>query len=78
VPVGAKGGFYPKKLPMGSGRDAIFEAGASAYKNYVSSLLSITDNIGLDGVIPPADVTRRDQDDPYFVVAADKGTATFS
>ncbi|PDQ20319.1 NAD-glutamate dehydrogenase [Mesorhizobium sanjuanii] len=78
VPVGAKGGFYPKKLPMSAGRDAIFEAGTSAYKNFVSSLLSITDNIGLDGVIPPAGVTRRDQDDPYFVVAADKGTATFS
>ncbi|RVD38094.1 NAD-glutamate dehydrogenase, partial [Mesorhizobium sp. M8A.F.Ca.ET.023.02.2.1] len=78
VPVGAKGGFYPKKLPMNAGRDAIFEAGTSAYKNFVSSLLSITDNIGLDGVIPPAGVVRRDQDDPYFVVAADKGTATFS
>ncbi|RUZ72501.1 NAD-glutamate dehydrogenase [Mesorhizobium sp. M7A.F.Ca.US.006.01.1.1] len=78
VPVGAKGGFYPKKLPMSAGRDAIFEAGTSAYKNFVSSLLSITDNIGLDGVIPPAGVIRRDQDDPYFVVAADKGTATFS
>ncbi|RUW50259.1 NAD-glutamate dehydrogenase [Mesorhizobium sp. M8A.F.Ca.ET.021.01.1.1] len=77
VPVGAKGGFYPKKLPMSAGRDAIFEAGTSAYKNFVSSLLSITDNIGLDGVIPPAGVVRRDQDDPYFVVAADKGTATF-
>ncbi|TIS10394.1 MAG: NAD-glutamate dehydrogenase, partial [Mesorhizobium sp.] len=46
VPVGAKGGFYPKKLPMSAGRDAIFEAGTSAYKNFVSSLLSITDNIG--------------------------------
>jgi len=78
VPVGAKGGFYPKKLPMSAGRDAIFEAGTSAYKNFVSSLLSITDNIGVDGVIPPAGVVRRDQDDPYFVVAADKGTATFS
>ncbi|MER9746709.1 NAD-glutamate dehydrogenase [Mesorhizobium sp. M0140] len=78
VPVGAKGGFYPKKLPMSAGRDAIFEAGTSAYKNFVSSLLSITDNIGLDGVIPPAGVIRRDPDDPYFVVAADKGTATFS
>ncbi|MER8908096.1 NAD-glutamate dehydrogenase, partial [Mesorhizobium sp. M0854] len=78
VPVGAKGGFYPKKLPMSAGRDAIFEAGTAAYKNYVSSLLSITDNIGLDGVIPPPGVVRRDQDDPYFVVAADKGTATFS
>ncbi|RWF70154.1 MAG: NAD-glutamate dehydrogenase, partial [Mesorhizobium sp.] len=78
VPVGAKGGFYPKKLPMSAGRDAIFEAGTSAYKNFVSSLLSITDNIGVDGIIPPAGVVRRDQDDPYFVVAADKGTATFS
>ncbi|WP_256751905.1 NAD-glutamate dehydrogenase [Mesorhizobium sp. Mes31] len=78
VPVGAKGGFFPKRLPAGGSRDAIFEAGTSAYKNYVSSLLSITDNIGLDGVIPPAGVVRRDQDDPYFVVAADKGTATFS
>ncbi|RVC40543.1 NAD-glutamate dehydrogenase, partial [Mesorhizobium sp. M4A.F.Ca.ET.090.04.2.1] len=78
VPVGAKGGFYPKRLPVGGSRDAIFEAGTSAYKNYVSSLLSITDNIGIDGVIPPAGVVRRDPDDPYFVVAADKGTATFS
>lgn len=78
VPVGAKGGFFPKRLPAGGSRDAIFEAGTSAYKNFVSSLLSITDNIGLDGVIPPAGVIRRDQDDPYFVVAADKGTATFS
>ncbi|RWB72041.1 MAG: NAD-glutamate dehydrogenase [Mesorhizobium sp.] len=78
VPVGAKGGFYPKKLPMSARRDAIFEAGTSAYKNFVSSLLSITDNIGVDGVIPPAGVVRRDPDDPYFVVAADKGTATFS
>ncbi|TRC72194.1 NAD-glutamate dehydrogenase [Mesorhizobium sp. WSM4310] len=78
VPVGAKGGFFPKRLPTGGSRDAIFEVGTSAYKNFVSSLLSITDNIGLDGVIPPAGVMRRDQDDPYFVVAADKGTATFS
>ncbi|TGS94917.1 hypothetical protein EN856_38090, partial [Mesorhizobium sp. M8A.F.Ca.ET.213.01.1.1] len=64
VPVGAKGGFYPKRLPVGGSRDAIFEAGTSAYKNYVSSLLSITDNIGIDGVIPPAGVVRRDPDDP--------------
>ncbi|WP_192254936.1 NAD-glutamate dehydrogenase [Mesorhizobium caraganae] len=78
VPVGAKGGFFPKRLPTGGSRDAIFEAGTSAYKNFVSSLLSITDNIGLDGVIPPTGVVRRDPDDPYFVVAADKGTATFS
>ncbi len=78
VPVGAKGGFYPKRLPVGGSRDEIFEAGRAAYINYVSSLLSITDNIGVDHIIPPAGVVRRDQDDPYFVVAADKGTATFS
>ena len=78
VPVGAKGGFFPKRLPVGGSRDAIFEAGTAAYINFVSSLLSITDNLGLDGVIPPAGVVRRDDDDPYFVVAADKGTATFS
>ncbi|MBN9270849.1 MAG: NAD-glutamate dehydrogenase, partial [Mesorhizobium sp.] len=78
VPVGAKGGFYPKQLPAGGSRDAVFEAGRAAYVNFVSSLLSITDNIGLDGIIPPEGVVRRDPDDPYFVVAADKGTATFS
>ena len=78
VPVGAKGGFYPKQLPVGGSRDAVFEAGRAAYINFVSSLLSITDNIGLDGIIPPEGVVRRDPDDPYFVVAADKGTATFS
>jgi glutamate dehydrogenase len=78
VPVGAKGGFYPKQLPVGGSRDAVFEAGRAAYINYVSSLLSITDNIGVDHVIPPQGVMRRDSDDPYFVVAADKGTATFS
>ncbi|THF57298.1 NAD-glutamate dehydrogenase [Ollibium composti] len=78
VPVGAKGGFYPKQLPVGGSRDAVFEAGRAAYVNFVSSLLSITDNIGLDGIIPPEGVVRRDPDDPYFVVAADKGTATFS
>ncbi len=78
VPVGAKGGFYPKRLPVGGSRDAVFEAGRAAYVNFVSSLLSITDNIGIDHVIPPEGVTRQDGDDPYFVVAADKGTATFS
>jgi glutamate dehydrogenase len=78
VPVGAKGGFFPKRLPAGGGRDAVFEAGKAAYVNFVSSLLSITDNIAGDAVVPPQDVVRRDSDDPYFVVAADKGTATFS
>ena len=78
VPVGAKGGFFPKRLPPASQRDLWFEAGRQAYINFVSSLLSITDNIGVDSVIPPVDVIRHDKDDPYFVVAADKGTATFS
>ncbi|MEW9805902.1 NAD-glutamate dehydrogenase [Mesorhizobium sp. ZMM04-5] len=78
VPVGAKGGFFPKRLPAGGGRDAVFEAGRAAYVNFVSSLLSITDNIVGDMVVPPEGVVRHDADDPYFVVAADKGTATFS
>ncbi|MBX3569608.1 MAG: NAD-glutamate dehydrogenase [Rhizobiaceae bacterium] len=78
VPVGAKGGFYPKRPPAEPSREAVFEAGRRAYINFVSSLLSITDNIGGDGVVPPQGVVRLDTDDPYFVVAADKGTATFS
>jgi len=78
VPVGAKGGFFPKRLPAGGSRDAVFEAGTKAYVNFVSSLLSITDNLDAGKVIPPSNVIRRDSDDPYFVVAADKGTATFS
>jgi glutamate dehydrogenase len=78
VPVGAKGGFYPKRPTAGLSRDQIFEAGRNAYINFVSSLLSVTDNIEGSEVVPPKDVVRRDQDDPYFVVAADKGTATFS
>ena len=78
VPVGAKGGFYPKRPPSSGGREAVFEAGKKAYVNFVSSLLSITDNLEGDKVVTPKDVLRRDGDDPYFVVAADKGTATFS
>ena len=79
VPVGAKGGFYPKRLPHGGTRDQIQAAGISAYKTFVGALLDLTDNIGPDGrVIPPAHVLRHDGDDPYLVVAADKGTATFS
>ena len=78
VPVGAKGGFFPKRLPAGGSRDAVFEAGKKAYVNFVSSLLSVTDNLDGDTVVPPKAVVRRDADDPYFVVAADKGTATFS
>ncbi|MDB5556774.1 MAG: NAD-glutamate dehydrogenase [Rhizobium sp.] len=78
VPVGAKGGFYPKKLPAGGSRDEIFNAGREAYKTYIRKLLSITDNISGSDIVPPQDTVRLDGDDPYFVVAADKGTATFS
>ncbi|MBB5275485.1 glutamate dehydrogenase [Rhizobium rosettiformans] len=78
VPVGAKGGFFPKQLPPATNREAWFAAGTEAYKTYIRTLLSITDNIVAGEVVPPADTLRPDGDDPYFVVAADKGTATFS
>jgi glutamate dehydrogenase len=78
VPVGAKGGFYPKRLPARSA-PGFQEAGIEAYKTFLRGLLDITDNIAEDGSIkPPRDVVRWDADDPYLVVAADKGTATFS
>ncbi|WP_106638556.1 NAD-glutamate dehydrogenase [Allosphingosinicella vermicomposti] len=78
VPTGAKGGFYPKKLPPISDRDAWFAEGTESYRIFIRSLLSVTDNIVEGQVVHPEDVTIRDDDDPYFVVAADKGTATFS
>jgi len=78
VPVGAKGGFVPKKLPVGGSREEVFAAGTEAYKTFVSTLLDITDNLSGEAIIPPSDVIRHDDDDPYLVVAADKGTATFS
>jgi len=78
VPVGAKGGFVPKKLPEGGSREEIFAEGTRAYKLFVSSLLDISDNLDGEKIIPPKDVLRNDEDDPYLVVAADKGTATFS
>jgi len=77
VPVGAKGGFVCKQLPKGS-RQEIFEAGRECYKTFIRALLDLTDNIIAGEVIPPVDVVRYDEDDPYLVVAADKGTATFS
>ncbi|HET7910401.1 MAG TPA: NAD-glutamate dehydrogenase [Pseudolabrys sp.] len=79
VPVGAKGGFVPKLMPKGAARDVVQSEGVATYKLFISSLLDITDNIGPDGrIIPPANVIRHEGDDPYLVVAADKGTATFS
>ena len=77
VPTGAKGGFYCKRLPDAD-RDAIFRAGTNCYKLFISSLLDITDNVVEGKVVPPTNVVRLDGDDPYLVVAADKGTATFS
>ncbi len=77
VPQGAKGGFAPRKLPL-QNREAIQAEGVACYKSFVSSLLSITDNLVNGEIAPPADTIRRDGDDPYLVVAADKGTATFS
>lgn len=78
VPVGSKGGFVPKLLPPMSDREAFMAEGIACYRAFISGLLDITDNIGPDGVIPPENTVRRDIDDPYLVVAADKGTATFS
>ena len=78
VPTGAKGGFYPKALPAPGDRDAWLAEGTESYRIFIRSLLSVTDNIVDGAVVHPDAVTIRDEDDPYFVVAADKGTATFS
>ncbi len=72
VPVGAKGGFVLKQKP-GDRDEAV-----SCYKRFISALLDVTDNISGGKIVPPRDVIRHDGDDPYLVVAADKGTATFS
>jgi glutamate dehydrogenase len=87
VPVGAKGGFVLKRPPAGSlqsdaaapaGPDAMQAEGVACYRRFVSALLDVTDNIVNGQVVPPPDVVRHDGDDPYLVVAADKGTASFS
>ena len=78
VPTGAKGGFYPKQLPPMSDRDSWLAEGTESYRIFIRSLLSVTDNLVNDKVVHPAGVVIHDGDDPYFVVAADKGTATFS
>src|SRR4051812_26284916 len=78
VPTGAKGGFYPKQLPPISNRDAWLAEGTETYKIFIRALLSVTDNLVNDVVVHPDKVVIHDDDDPYFVVAADKGTATFS
>jgi len=78
VPVGAKGGFVCKKPPVEGGRDALMQEGIACYQLFIQSLLDITDNLVEGRVQPPMQVVRWDDDDPYLVVAADKGTATFS
>ncbi|MGI8762315.1 MAG: NAD-glutamate dehydrogenase, partial [Jatrophihabitantaceae bacterium] len=83
VPTGSKGGFVPKQLPDPSDRDAWLAEGVACYRIFISSLLDLTDNYVDDGrggqrVVVPPQTRRYDGDDPYLVVAADKGTATFS
>ncbi|MGW4275338.1 NAD-glutamate dehydrogenase [Streptomyces seoulensis] len=79
VPVGAKGGFVAKQLPDPAvDRDAWLAEGIASYRTFISALLDITDNMVAGEVVPPRDVVRHDGDDTYLVVAADKGTATFS
>lgn len=78
VPVGSKGGFFVKKSPVGADRDAVLAEGIACYKRFINGLLDITDNLQNDVVVHPVNVVRHDVDDPYLVVAADKGTATFS
>ena len=78
VPVGAKGGFVLKRPPPPGDREAFLAEGVECYRMLMRGLLDITDNQGAKNVEPPADVVRHDSDDPYLVVAADKGTATFS
>lgn len=78
VPVGAKGGFFAKRPPAGGDRDAVLAEGIACYRMFISGLLDITDNLVDGQVVHPRDVVRHDGDDPYLVVAADKGTATFS
>ncbi len=78
VPVGAKGGFVVKRPPAGDDRDALRAEVVECYRTFIRGLLDITDTIAAGEIVPPRDVVRRDADDPYLVVAADKGTATFS
>ena len=77
VPVGSKGGFYVKRV-LPEAREAAAEIVVECYRNFLRGLLDLTDNLVDGEVVPPPDVVRHDGDDPYLVVAADKGTATFS
>ncbi|MEV0348788.1 NAD-glutamate dehydrogenase [Nonomuraea sp. NPDC050680] len=78
VPTGSKGGFVVKRPPVGGGREEQLAEGVACYRMFISGLLDVTDNLVDGKVVPPPDVVRHDGDDTYLVVAADKGTATFS
>jgi glutamate dehydrogenase len=78
VPVGAKGGFVVKRPPTQGGREALMQEVVACYRILICGMLDLTDNLAGDRVMPPPEVVRYDEDDPYLVVAADKGTATFS
>ncbi|HET7395282.1 MAG TPA: NAD-glutamate dehydrogenase [Gammaproteobacteria bacterium] len=78
VPVGSKGGFYVKRPPRSGNREDLLKEGIACYQTFMRGLLDITDNIVDGKIAPPPKVMRHDGDDPYLVVAADKGTATFS
>jgi glutamate dehydrogenase len=83
VPVGSKGGFYVKRPPInaqggGGRREQVQAEGIACYQTLIRGLLDVTDNYAGGGIKPPPNVVRHDADDPYLVVAADKGTATFS
>ena len=78
VPVGSKGGFVVKSPPAQGGREALQEEVIACYRTFLCGLLDLTDNIVGRQIVPPPQVVRYDEDDPYLVVAADKGTATFS
>ena len=78
VPVGSKGGFIVKTKTMADGREAFQAEGIACYQAFLRGMLDVTDNIVDGQIVPPANTVRHDEDDPYLVVAADKGTATFS
>ncbi|MFC5826863.1 NAD-glutamate dehydrogenase [Nonomuraea insulae] len=78
VPTGSKGGFVVKQPPKSGKREDLLAEGVACYRMFISGLLDITDNLVDGKVVPPPDVVRHDGDDTYLVVAADKGTATFS
>ncbi|HET9032003.1 MAG TPA: NAD-glutamate dehydrogenase domain-containing protein [Dokdonella sp.] len=78
VPVGSKGGFIAKRPPASGERDAVLAEGVACYRMFINGMLDVTDNLVEGNLVHPQDVVRHDDPDPYLVVAADKGTATFS